>query len=153
MKWLEALVKKYPSIQSNYEQSVLEEIRYEKNKIKKNVAENRWWEIHDIDSISFDLPDKEKSRIRKDALDSYIIKTIKEKRHESIELNQIMSNLEEIAQNLNDNEKKEMEILFLEGLINVTIANGNYNDFYSMLGPTLRKMCDENNAFWQKVSV
>ncbi len=152
MKWLESLIKKYPSIQSNYEQRILEEIQYEKDKLKKNIPENKWWEIDNINSMLFDLPEKEKSRIRREVLDSYIIKTIKQNK-ESIELNQVMNDMEEIAQTLNDNEKKEMEILLLEGIINVTIASGDYNNFYFMLGPTLRKMCNENNAFWQKVNV
>ena len=42
-----------------------------------------------------------------------------------------------------------MEIMLLEGLINSTLSSRKiYDQFYKVLGPELRKMCDSNNAFW-----
>jgi hypothetical protein len=67
----------------------------------------------------------------------------------SSELKQIMDDLENVAQTLNDHDKKEMEIMLLEGLVNATLSSRNaYDQFYEILGPELRKMCDSNNAFW-----
>jgi hypothetical protein len=68
---------------------------------------------------------------------------------ESAELKQILDDLEFVAKTLTDREKKEMEIMLLEGLINRTLSSTKmYDQFYKALGPELRKMCDSNNDFW-----
>ena len=46
-----------------------------------------------------------------------------------------------------------MEVLLIEGLINATYSDSRkiYDEFYEILGPELKKMCDSNNAFWMKL--
>ena len=66
----------------------------------------------------------------------------------SLETKKILDDLENVAKTLSDSDKKEMEILLIEGLINATLSRKIYDDFYEILGPELRKMCDSNNTFW-----
>jgi hypothetical protein len=149
MQWLEEFIKKHPFIQKNYEQQVIEGIRDEKNELKRKVPAHQWWEIDDIDGMELDLPIKEKDRLRGSELHSGILEIMDSKGVNSSELKQIMDDLENVAQTLNDHDKKEMEIMLLEGLVNATLSSRNaYDQFYEILGPELRKMCDSNNAFW-----
>ena len=151
MKWLEEFIKKYPNMQTAYEQEALKCIQYEKDELKKKVPEHRWWEINDIDSMKLDLPDTEKDRLRTDELHNEIMKILINMGIKSLEIMKILEDLENVAETLNDRDKKEMEILLIEGLINATLSQKIYDDFYEILGPQLRQMCDSNNEFWVKL--
>lgn len=149
MKWLADFIKKYPVIQANYEKQVVENIKQELDELKAKVPEHRWWEVDDIDAMELDLSIEEKDRLRTSELHSGILKIMDNKGIDSAELKQILDDLECVAKTLNDHEKKEMEIMLLEGLINSTLSSRKiYDQFYKVLGPELRKMCDSNNAFW-----
>ena len=151
MKWLEEFIKKYPDIQEDYDQQVLEGILYEKDELKKKVPEHRWWEIDDIDAMELDLPDNEKDRLRTCELHTSIMKILKYKGTRSLEIKKILDELENVAETLSNRDKKEMEVLLIEGLINATLSRKIYDEFYEILGPELKKMCDSNNAFWMKL--
>lgn len=153
MKWLQGFIKKYPVIQSNYEQQVIEDIGHEKNKLKNKVPEHRWWEIDDIDAMELDLSAEIKDMIRRSELHSEILDIIDSKGVRSPELRLILDDLESVAHTLNNHDKKGMEILIIEGLINTIYSDSEelYDEFYEILGPELKKMCDSNNAFWMKL--
>lgn len=148
MKWLESFIKSYPVIQVRYENELSDVIQEEKNKLKEKVPLNRWWEIDDIDHMELDLPKKEKDRLRRFELLSEMIDITKNKGLNSQEFKQIIDDLENVAKSLDENDKKEMEIMLIEGLINCMVSEKRYDQFYALLGSELRKMCDKNNEFW-----
>ena len=153
MKWLEEFIKKYPDIQEDYDQQVLEGILYEKDELKKKVPEHRWWEIDDIDAMDLNLPEVEQDRLRNSSLYYKILNLIDSKGIKSPEIKEILDDLEDVAFSLDEKEKGAMEVLLIEGLINATYSDSRkiYDEFYEILGPELKKMCDSNNAFWMKL--
>lgn len=148
MKWLESFIKSYPVIQARYEKELADVIQEEKNKLKEKVPLNHWWKIDDIDQMELDLPKKEKDRLRRFELFSEMIDITKNKGLNSQEFKQIIDDLENVAKSLDKNDKKEMEIMLIEGLINSMVSEKRYDQFYGLLGSELRKMCDKNNEFW-----
>ena len=148
MKWMKNFIDRHPKMKSSYEYEAAKWVQDEKNEQKKKIPEHRWWEVDDIDNIPLEVSDLYKSIFMRNIIDNEILDLL---RNNKTNLKLLLDEIEEVALSLTQEERNETEILFLEGLINITLSEKTYEQFYSLLGPTLRKMCDSNNEFWVKL--
>jgi hypothetical protein len=146
MKWLKNFIDKHPKMKSIYEYKATEWIKRKKEELKSKIPSHTWWEADEIDQNPLEIDEQNKFIIMRNIVEQDVIDSL---RNNSCTLRELLNELENIAASLSQNEKNEMEVLFLEGVINISSSEGYYDKLYAVMGPTLRKMCDDNNAFWK----
>lgn len=147
------ILDKNPILLEEYEAGFNDELNYLRLKNRDPIKEHEWWReylpeaqeetINDIDIAT-------KFRLLGDS----ILNLTHDLNHNRTTLGKIFSTLEESLEGADEYVLGEIEILFLEGILNrVSHKSEIYHSFMSLLGPNSRFLCERNNVFWEKSGV
>lgn len=145
MRWLETFIDTHPGMKDIYQHKSAEWIKRKKEELKSKIPSHIWWEADEIYHNPLEIDDQNKFIIMRNIVENDVLNKL---RNNSNDLNELLDEIENTVSSLSQDEQNEVEVLFLEGIINIATSESYYEKLYSIVGPTLRKMCDDNNAFW-----
>lgn len=149
MNFIEYMLLKFPQLRDAYDQEIRSSIEYGIQEEQSKIPDHEWWrldEIH-IDETSITLA--EKYRIFTDIFMDMIKDYFK-----ALHMLQDIFDIIEVYLQLplSEEEHAQIEVFFLESVINSLEWKKKDGIVYELLGSETKKMWDKNRALWNSTN-
>ncbi len=144
--WLDSILDTFLEVRQSYNDVLREEIQHMKSLELNSLKGSEWWKEEDINQKDIVFDEIELCAFKREALIKYVCLLIDRK--DFSHLKQILEHTDLKCRNLDEHEKKTLEVIFIETLMTYAENNKVQEKVLSLLGPCLKNLYNENNDFW-----